>query len=52
MDVATLAAECDLTLHEVETALSDLVSAGTITRSPAGAVVAVGGLSVVPAGHP
>lgn len=51
VDVATLAAECDLTLHEVETALSDLLSAGTITRSPAGAVVAVGGLSVVPARH-
>ncbi|WP_299928843.1 organomercurial lyase [uncultured Nocardioides sp.] len=51
VDVATLAAECDLTLHEVETALSDLVSAGAITRSPAGAVVAVGGLSVVPARH-
>lgn len=27
VDVATLAAECDLTLHKVETALSDLVGA-------------------------
>lgn len=51
VDVATLAAECDLTLHEVEAALGSLVGAGTITRIPAGAVVAAGGLSVVPARH-
>ena len=43
VDVATLAAECDLTLHEVEAALDDLVGAGTMTRSPAGPVVAAGG---------
>ena len=49
--MATLAAECDLTLHEVEAALADLVGAGTITRDPAGPVVAAGGLSVVPARH-
>jgi alkylmercury lyase len=49
--LATLAAQCDLTLHEVEAALSDLSNAGSITRDPAGAVVAVGGLSVVPARH-
>jgi alkylmercury lyase len=51
VDVATLAGECDLTLHEVEAVLVDLVGAGTITRGPAGAVVAAGGLSVVPARH-
>lgn len=51
VDAATLAAECQLTLQEVETALADMVGTGTITRSPAGAVVAAGGLSVVPAKH-
>ena len=51
VDATTLAAECHLTLHEVEAALADLVGAGTIIRSPAGAVIAAGGLSVVPAKH-
>lgn len=51
VDVATLAAECDLTLHAVEVALDDLVGAGTITRSPDGRVVAAGGLSAVAARH-
>lgn len=51
VDVAALAAECDLTSREVEAALADLSGAGTITRDPAGAVVAAGGLSVVPATH-
>lgn len=51
VDATTLAAECDLTMHEVETALTDLAGAGTITRSPAGAVIAAGGLSVAPAKH-
>lgn len=49
VDAASLAAECALTLREVEMALADLGGAGTIARSPAGAVVAAGGLSVVPA---
>lgn len=51
VDVATLVADCALTVVEVEAALHDLVSAGTITRDPAGPVVAAGGLSVVPAKH-
>jgi alkylmercury lyase len=51
LDVASLAAECDLSLDEVEAALADLVGAGTISRDPAGEVIAAGGLSVVPARH-
>lgn len=51
VDAVTLAVECDLTVHEGEAALTDLVSAGTITRSPGGAVVAAGGLSVAPTEH-
>ncbi|HSE07253.1 MAG TPA: organomercurial lyase [Nocardioidaceae bacterium] len=59
VDVTTLAFDTGLAKSDVETALADLASAGAITRqpssagqgSPAGPVVAAGGLSVAPARH-
>ena len=59
VDVATLAADTDLTEPDVEAALAALAGAGAITRQPGstrqeptdGPVVAAGGLSVTPARH-
>lgn len=50
-DVAVLAADTGLSAPTTRDALAALVAAGTATVDRAGAVVAVGGLSVVPAGH-
>ena len=49
--VSELATDCALAEHRVEDALTAMVTSGAATRDATGAVVAVSGLSVVPAAH-
>ena len=51
LPVSDLAAACGLTELQVETALVALVEVGAATRGEDGALVAAGGLSVVPTAH-